>query len=66
MRLTGKQLKRVAEKLGYETREGRKHTVVIGPNGPVTTLPRGKVKKGTLEGILKRLGIDKGELERLL
>ena len=66
MRITGKHLARVAKKLGYTIREGKKHTLVLGSQGLITTLPRGKIKPGTLANILKRLGITRTELERLL
>lgn len=67
MKITGKQMKRVVLKLEYEVREGGKHTVVLGSSGSMlTTLPRGQINSGTLSGILKRLGISKEELEKLL
>ena len=53
-------------KLGYQVKEGSKHIIVFGANGLVTTLPRGKIKSGTLTAILKQLGIDRNELDNLL
>ena len=66
MTLTAKQLKRVALKLGYSVKEGSKHSLVYTAHGLVTTIPRGRIKKGTLEAILKQLGIDRSELAKLL
>ncbi len=34
--------------------------------GFVTTLPRGKIKPGTLAAILKQMGISKKQLEKML
>jgi hypothetical protein len=42
MNLTAKHLTKVAFKLGYLVREGKRHTLVYHPNGRlVTTMPRG-------------------------
>jgi len=64
--LTAKQLKRVALKLGYRIREGKKHVLVYTESGLVTTIPRGRIKAGTLAAILKQMGISKDQLSKLL
>jgi predicted RNA binding protein YcfA (HicA-like mRNA interferase family) len=57
----------VALKLKYVLVEGRKHTRVYDHEGRfVTTLPRGKIKPGTLAAILKQMGISKKQLEKML
>jgi predicted RNA binding protein YcfA (HicA-like mRNA interferase family) len=66
MNLTAKQMKKVALKLGYKIKEGKKHLLVYGAAGPVTTIPRGRIKSGTLDAILKQMGITKDELAKLL
>lgn len=46
---TGKALEKVARKMGYITVEGKRHVRVYDSDDRyVTTLPRGKIKKGTL------------------
>ncbi len=64
--LTARQLKKVALKLGYQVKEGKKHLLVFSDTGLVTTVPRGRIKPGTLSAIVKQLGISKEELDRLL
>lgn len=66
MNLTAKQLKKVALKLGYRVKEGKKHLIVFTESGLVTTIPRGRIKPGTLSAILKQMGIDRDELSNLL
>ncbi len=66
MNLSGKQLKKVALKLGYEIKEGKKHVLVFTESGLVTTIPRGRIKAGTLSAILKQMGITRDELAKLL
>jgi hypothetical protein len=66
MKLTAKQLKRVALKLGYRVKDGRKHLLVYNASGLVTTIPRGHIKPGTLAAILKQMAMSKDELENLL
>jgi hypothetical protein len=66
MNLTAKQLKKVALKLGYRVKEGKKHLLVYGESGLVTTVPRGRIKPGTLAAILGRIGISKDELGKML
>jgi hypothetical protein len=66
MNLTSKQLKKVALKLGYRVKEGKKHLLVYGTSGLVTTIPRGRIKQGTLAAILGQMGISRDELTRLL
>jgi predicted RNA binding protein YcfA (HicA-like mRNA interferase family) len=63
--IRGKTVVRVAKKLGYRVREGKKHIVVYDQNGIITILPRGKIRQGTLNGIIKDLGITKEEFNRL-
>lgn len=63
----GKALEKVARKLGYITVEGKRHTRVYDSEDRyITTLPRGKIKKGTLNAILKQMGITEAELKKLL
>ncbi len=66
MNLTAKQLKKVALKLGYRIKEGKKHVLVYSESGLVTTVPRGRIKPGTLAAILGQMGISREELLRLL
>jgi hypothetical protein len=66
MNLTGNQLRKVALKLGYRVKEGKKHTLVYNESGLVVTLPRGRIKPGTLATILKQMGIRRDELANLL
>ncbi len=66
MNLTAKQMRKVALKLGYQIKEGKKHLLVCSEAGLVTTVPRGRIKSGTLSAILKQMGITKDELVKLL
>lgn len=66
MRLTAKQLKKVALKLGYRIKEGKRHLLVYSESRLVTTIPRGRIKPGTLAAILGQMGISKDELANLL
>jgi hypothetical protein len=66
MNLTAKQLKKVALKLGYRIKERKKHLLVYGESALVTTIPRGRIKEGTLAAILKQIGISKDEPANLL
>ncbi len=66
MNLTAKQMKKVALKLGYRVKEGKKHLLVYGESGLVTTIPRGRIKAGTLAAILSQMSIGKDELANLL
>jgi predicted RNA binding protein YcfA (HicA-like mRNA interferase family) len=66
MNLTAKQMKKVALKLGYQIKEGKKHLLVYSETGLVTTIPRGRIKSGTLSAIVKQMGINKDELAKLL
>jgi len=68
MSYTAKQIIRAAKKLGYEVREGGKHTLVYDPvsGRRITTIPRGFIPMGTLNAIRKQLGITEAELKRLI
>jgi hypothetical protein len=66
MNLTAKQLKRVAVKLGYRVKEGKRYLLVYRESGLVATIPRGTIKPGTLAAILKQMGLGKDELDALL
>jgi hypothetical protein len=66
MNLTAKQLRKVALKLGYRVKEGKKHLLVYGESGLVATVPRGRIKAGTLSAILKQMRISKDDLAKLL
>ena len=64
----GKDVLRVAKKLGYSVRPPKrsKHYVVIDGPRMVTTVPKGRIKKGTLDNIIKDLGITKQEFNTVL
>jgi predicted RNA binding protein YcfA (HicA-like mRNA interferase family) len=66
--IRGNDILRVARKLGYEIRppKRRKHYVVLDGARIVTTVPRGRIKKGTLAAIIKDLGITRQEFNSLL
>ena len=68
MNLTGKHLAKVARKLGFVIREGRKHILVYDQRGNfITIFSRGKIKKkGTLAAIIKQMGLTATELQDLL
>jgi predicted RNA binding protein YcfA (HicA-like mRNA interferase family) len=68
MSYTAKQLIRAAKKLGYEVKEGGKHTLVYDPitGRRITTVQRGFIPKGTLSAILKQMGITESELKRMI
>jgi predicted RNA binding protein YcfA (HicA-like mRNA interferase family) len=65
MSYTGKQLIRVAKKLGYAVKEGGKHTLIYDPRSGrrITTIQRGFIPKGTLNAILKQMRINEAELK---
>jgi predicted RNA binding protein YcfA (HicA-like mRNA interferase family) len=50
---------RAVKRAGFEIREGAKHTAVIRDDQIITMIPRGSkvLKKGTLSGIIKDLGM---------
>jgi hypothetical protein len=66
MNLTARQFKKIALKLGYRVKEGKKHLLIYGESGLVTTIPRGRIKQGTLAAILKQMGLGKDELDKLV
>ena len=66
MNLTAKQMRKVALELGYQIKEGKKHLFVYGESGIVTTIPRGRIKAGTLAAILKQMRITRDELAKLV
>lgn len=68
MSYTAKQLIRAAKKLGYEVKEGGKHALVYDPitERRITTIQRGFIPKGTLNAILKQMGITEANLKKLL
>jgi hypothetical protein len=68
MNYTAKQLIRAAKKLRYEVKEGSKHTLVYDPTTGrrITTIQRGFIPKGTLNAILKQMGLTETELKKLL
>jgi predicted RNA binding protein YcfA (HicA-like mRNA interferase family) len=68
MSYNAKQLIKAAKKLGYGVKEGGKHTLVYEPQTGrrLTTIPRGFIPKGTLNAILKQMGISEAELKKLL
>jgi hypothetical protein len=68
MSFTAKQLIRAAKKLGYEIKEGSKHTLVFDPltGRRISTIPRGFIPKGTYNAILKQFGITEKQLKNLI
>jgi len=54
---------RAIKRAGFEIKEGAKHTAVIKDDQIVTMIPRGGkvLKKGTLSGIIKDLGMTLNE-----
>ena len=54
---------RAIKRAGFEIREGAKHTAVIKDDQIITMIPRGGkvLKKGTLSGIIKDLGMTLNE-----
>jgi predicted RNA binding protein YcfA (HicA-like mRNA interferase family) len=68
MSYTAKQLIRAVKKLGYKVKEGGKHTLVYDPTTGrrITTIQRGYIPKGTLNAILKQMGITEVKLKELL
>lgn len=66
--IRGNDILRVARKLGYQVRppSRRKHHVIVDGPRIVTTVPKGKLKKGTLAAIIKDLGITREEFNRLV
>jgi predicted RNA binding protein YcfA (HicA-like mRNA interferase family) len=57
--LKPERVMRAVKRAGFDIREGAKHTVVIKDDGIITMIPRGNkvLKKGTLSGIIKDLGM---------
>ena len=68
MSYTAKQLIRAAKKLGYKVKEGGKHSLVFDPatGRRITTIQRGYIPKGTLNAILKQMGITEEKLKNLI
>jgi hypothetical protein len=68
MSYTAKQLIRAAKKLGYEVKEGGKHTLIYDPRTGrrITTIQRGFIPKGTFNAILKQMGITEAYLRKLV
>jgi predicted RNA binding protein YcfA (HicA-like mRNA interferase family) len=66
--LTARDILRVARRLGYQIREGAKHTIVHDGRQVVTTVPRtaGALKRGLTAGIIADLGLSVDELRKLL
>lgn len=68
MSYTAKQLIRAAKKLGYEYKEGGKHTLIYDPvtGQHITTIQRGFIPKGTFKAILKQMRITEEDLKKLV
>lgn len=66
--IRGNDILRVVRKLGYQVRppRRRKHYVILDGPRIVTTVPKGRVKRGTLEAIIKDLGLTREEFNRLV
>jgi len=68
--LNTKHIVRLAEKLGCDIVQGSKHILIKRGNTLITTVPRSKIKEGTLDAILgqmaSKLGISKSELKGML
>jgi hypothetical protein len=67
MSYTAKQLIGAAKKLGFRINERATHTLVIDPTTErrLSTIPRGNIRKGTFNAILKQLGITEAEFKKL-
>ena len=63
-----KAINQGGKKLGYEVKEGGKHTLVYDPTTGrrITTVQWDFIPKGTLSAILKQMGITESELKRLI
>jgi predicted RNA binding protein YcfA (HicA-like mRNA interferase family) len=50
---------RAVKRAGFEIKEGSRHTIIIHGDQIITMVPRGNktLKKGTLSGIIKDLGM---------
>jgi predicted RNA binding protein YcfA (HicA-like mRNA interferase family) len=50
---------RAVKRAGFEIKEGARHSIVIKDDKIITMVPRGSkaIKKGTLSGIVKDLGM---------
>lgn len=66
--IKGNHVVRVAKKLGYTVRppKRRKHYVIMDGPRLVTTVPKGRIKAGTLSSIIKDLGITRSEFYKLV
>jgi hypothetical protein len=50
------KLCRLAGQCGFVLKEGGKHTKVLSPDGVIiTTIPRGKLKRELVKGVIERL-----------
>jgi len=59
---------RAIKKAGFDIKEGARHTIVIKDDQIITMVPRGSkvLKKGTLSGIMKDLGMTFEEFKTYL
>ena len=59
---------RAIKRAGFEVKEGARHTVVIRNDQIIIMVPRGSkpIKKGTLTGIIKDLGMTLEEFKSYL
>ena len=59
---------RTIKRAGFEVKEGARHTIVIRNYQIITMVPRGSkvIKKGTLSGIIKDLGMTLEEFKTYL
>lgn len=66
--IRGNRVVRVAKKLGFAVRspKKRKHFVILDGTRIVTTVPKGRIKAGTLFSIIKDLGISKERFDQLI
>ena len=66
--LTAREVVRVAQRLGYQVREGARHMVIHDGKQVITTVPRtrGSLKRGLVAGIISDLGLTREEFRRLL
>lgn len=66
--IRGKDILRVAKKLGYQIRKPkrRKHFVVLDGPRIVAAVPKGRIRSGTLHAIIKKLGLTKEEFNKLI
>ena len=66
--VTAREVLRVARMLGYQIREGSRHTIIHDGRQVITTVPRtgGALKRGLVAGIVSDLGLTADDFRKLL